>query len=463
MPPQNRSDQAGAANAKRGEAPIPNELKNQHVADIVDYLNTQPLESVVNTISRLPESWAIDVLDYPAFEEASSVIEVLPLEKAAALLEGMSADRAADVLRWIAEPHHTAIQGALSEATRKSLETLLSYPEGTAGSLMTTEFVSAPANWTVQQTLDHIRVVEASRETVYAVYVLDPVSHRLVQTVRLRQLISADPAASILSLAEGRPAPIKATPLTSREDVARLISRYDLLAVPVVDTTGHVLGIVTVDDAIDAILQESTEDVQKMGGMEALDEPYMQVGFIDMFKKRAGWLGILFLSEMFTASAMQHYADELEQAIVLALFIPLVMSSGGNSGSQATSLIIRALALQEVRVKDWFRVAVRELPAGIALGVFLGAIGITRIATWQLLGIYDYGEHWVLIAFAIGASLVGIVTFGSMVGSMLPFALKRLGFDPASASAPFVATFVDVTGIVIYFSIAYVFLKGTLL
>lgn len=463
MPPQNRPDPTTPAGARRADPPIPNELKNQHVADIVDYLNTQPLESVVNTIARLPESWAVDVLDYPAFEEASSVIEALPLDKAAALLEGMSADRAADVLRWIPEPQHTTIQNAMSGETRKSLETLLSYPEGTAGSLMTTEFVSAPANWTVRQTLDHIRVVEASRETVYAVFVLDPASGRLVQTVRLRQLISADPEAPVLSLAEGRPAPIKATPHTSREDVARLISRYDLLAVPVVDSTGHVLGIVTVDDAIDAILQESTEDAQKMGGMEALDEPYMQVGFIDMFRKRAGWLGILFLSEMFTASAMQHYADELEQAIVLALFIPLVMSSGGNSGSQATSLIIRALALQEVRVRDWFRVALRELPAGVALGVFLGVIGVIRIAAWQLLGIYDYGEHWVLIAFAIGASLVGIVTFGSMVGSMLPFALKRLGFDPASASAPFVATFVDVTGIVIYFSIAYIFLKGTLL
>ncbi|MBB3808328.1 magnesium transporter [Pseudochelatococcus contaminans] len=463
MPPEKMPDLAEAELFGQSGSQIPHELKNQHVADIVDYLNKQSLAVLVDTISRMPEPWAVELLDFPAFEEASEVIAALPTARAAGLLEGMSADRAADVLRWIPEPQHSTIQGALSEETRKSLETLLSYPEGTAASLMTTEYLSAPADWTVRQTLDHIREVEDSRETVYAVFVLDPTSHRLLQTVRLRKLISADLDATILSLTEGKPAPIVASPLSTREEVARLISRYDLLAVPVVDSTGHMLGIVTVDDAIDAILEESTEDTQRMGGMEALDEPYMKASFFDMFKKRAGWLGVLFLSEMFTASAMQHYSDELEQAIVLALFIPLVMSSGGNSGSQATSLIIRALALQEVRLRDWFRVALREFPAGLALGAFLGLIGIIRIATWQLAGIYDYGEHWKLIAMAIGASLVGIVTFGSMVGSMLPFILKRLGFDPASASAPFVATFVDVTGIVIYFSIAYVFLKGTLL
>ena len=252
------------------------------------------------------------------------------------------------------------------------------------------------------------------------------------------------------------------SPLMDREDVARLISKYDLLAVPVVDH-GGVIGIVTVDDVIDAIVQETTEDLQKLGGMEALNEPYMQIGFWEMIRKRGGWLAVLFLSEMLTASAMQTYQSELEKAIVLTLFIPLIMSSGGNSGSQATSLLIRALALRELELKDWWRVALRELPSGITLGAMLGTIGIVRIALWQHFGFYDYGEHWILIAITVGAALVGIVTFGSLTGSMLPFILQRVGFDPASASAPFVATLVDVTGLVIYFTVASLILRGTLL
>jgi magnesium transporter len=236
-----------------------------------------------------------------------------------------------------------------------------------------------------------------------------------------------------------------------------------LLALPVLDSKGLILGIVTVDDVIDAIIAESTEDVQQFGGVGALGKPYMQMGFGSMLKKRAGWLSVLFLSEMLTASAMQHYEAEIEKAIVLTLFIPLIMSSGGNSGSQATSLIIRALALGQLRLRDWWRVATRELPTGIVLGTILGVIGITRIALWQSLGLYDYGPHWELVAATVGVGLVGIVTFGSVAGSMLPFVLQRLGFDPASASAPFVATLVDVTGLVIYFSVALIILRGTML
>jgi magnesium transporter len=252
------------------------------------------------------------------------------------------------------------------------------------------------------------------------------------------------------------------TPLTDREEVARLIAKYDLLALPVVEK-GRVIGIVTVDDIIDAIVAESTEDVQKFGGMEALTEPYMQIGFFEMIKKRAGWLSALFLGEMLTASAMQHFEQELANAIVLSLFIPLIMSSGGNSGSQASSLLVRALALRQVRLRDWWRVALRELPTGITLGAILGLIGMVRIAVWQWLGFYDYGEHWMLVALTVAGALVGIVTFGSLAGSMLPLVLQRIGFDPASASAPFVATLVDVTGLVIYFGVAALVLSGTLL
>ncbi|WP_443266104.1 magnesium transporter [Xanthobacter sp. NM-25] len=443
-------------------AALASRLGQEHVADIVELLNSKPPEEATELVAAMPLTWAVEVLDQPQFHDACEVIEALPQEKAVALLEGMSADRAVDMLRWVSDDARTRLREGLTPETRTAIDHLLTYPEGTAGSLMTTEFVSVPGDWTVQQTLDHIRAVEGSRETIYAIYVLDPLTRRLLDIVTLRRLISGAPDASIRSVAQPY-APISVSPTLPREEVARTISKYDLLAAPVVDSTGHVIGIVTVDDVIDAMISEQTEDVQRMGGMEAIDEPYLDISFAQMIKKRAGWLCVLFLAEMLTASAMQVFSDELEKAIVLALFIPLVMSSGGNSGSQATSLIIRALALQEVKLKDWWRVALRELPTGIVLGAILGVIGIIRITIWQETGIFDYGEHWTLLAVTIGAALVGIVTFGSITGSLLPFIVKRVGFDPASASAPFVATLVDVTGIVIYFSVAWVFLHGTIL
>ncbi|MET3352269.1 UNVERIFIED_ORG: magnesium transporter [Xanthobacter viscosus] len=443
-------------------ATIAARLGHEHVADIVEFLNGKTAEEATELVAHMPLQWAVEVLDQPQFQDACEVIEALPQDKALALLEGMSADRASDVLRWIEEPAKSRLREALTPETRNGIDHLLTYPDGSAGALMTTEVVSVPSNWTVGQTLAHIREVEHSRETVYAIYVLTPDTRRLVNTVSLRRLIFGEPDAPIGSVANPY-APITVPPTMSQEEVARIISKYDFLAVPVVDSTGHVLGIVTVDDVIDAMIEEQTEDVQRMGGMEAIDKPYLDISFFEMIKKRGGWLCVLFLSEMLTTSAMQVYADELEKAIVLALFIPLVMSSGGNSGSQATSLIIRALALHEVRLRDWWRVALREFPTGVTLGAILGVIGIVRIVLWQKVGIFDYGEHWSLLAITIGAALVGIVTFGSMAGSLLPFALKRLGFDPASASAPFIATLVDVTGIVIYFSVAWLFLHGTIL
>jgi magnesium transporter len=443
-------------------AVLADDLPLHHVADNVEFLSTLPSGEAAVVLDHLPAERAIEILDQPEFYAAPDVIELLPPDKAAVLVTGMAADRAADVVRLLDPTARSTLLGRLDPETKISIERLMVYPPDTAGSIMTTEYVSVPTTWTVGQTLDHIRQVERTRETVYAIYVLDSQTRRLVQAVPLRRLISAQPDAPILSAA--RPyAPITTTPLTDREEVARLFRKYDLLAVPVVDNAGRILGIVTVDDAIDAILEESTEDVQKFGGVAALEKPYMQIGFIQMIGKRAGWLCALFLSEMLTASAMQHFESELEKALVLTLFIPLIMSSGGNSGSQATSLLIRALALRELQLRDWWRVVLRELPTGVALGAILGVIGVVRIAAWQKLGLFDYGDHWLLVAFTVAATLIGIVTFGSMSGSMLPFILQRLGFDPASASAPFVATLVDVTGLVIYFSVAAVILHGTLL
>jgi len=438
------------------------DLYLERAPDIVEALNTHEPDKAAAMLRALPTERAIEVLDLPGLANTCEIIAELPKETAVALLSGVSDDRAADIFKELIEPLRTTLLNGLNPETRTVISGLLAYPERSAGSIMTTEFVSVPSTWTIAEVLHHIRMVERTRETVYSIFVIDPATKTLIQAVPLRRLISGDPHANVLTAAPARK-PLMVSPEADRMEAARLISRYDVLAVAVVDGPGHILGIVTVDDVIDAIVQESTEDAQKFGGMEAIDEPYLRISFVEMIKKRGGWLCALFLSEMLTATAMQSYQSELEKAIVLTLFIPLIMSSGGNSGSQATSLLIRSLALHEVRLRDWWRVALRELPTGMTLGAILGVIGIVRITLWQTLGLFDYGPHWGLVAVTVGAALVGIVTFGSLSGSMLPFVLKRIGFDPASASAPFVATLVDVTGLVIYFGVAAVILRGTLL
>lgn len=443
-------------------AAIASRIADIRTGDAVEIVNELDADDAVAVIAQLSHDDAIRLLDQPELERATEILAILPPNISSQLLDGMSADRATDVFQELEDADRARLFPILAPETKAALKKLMGYPPNTAGSLMTIEFITVPSNWNVGQTLDHIRKVERTRETVYAIYVVDPQTRVLLGVVSLRRLIIRELDEPILSLARDDD-PITISPNEDREDVARLFRKHDLLAVPVVDDSRHIIGIVTVDDVLDAMTEEASEDAYRFGGMEALDKPYMRIGFGEMLKKRAGWLGILFLGEMLTASAMQHFEMELEKALVLTLFIPLIMSSGGNSGSQATSLIIRALALQEIKIKDWWRVAMREVPTGLALGAFLGFIGVVRIVVWQKLGIYDYGEHWILVAATIGMALVCIVTFGSVTGSMLPFILKRLGFDPASASAPFVATLVDVTGLVIYFSVALVILSGTLL
>jgi magnesium transporter len=434
-------------------------LRSVDLAELVSQLRP---EAAAVVLCALPFDAAVAVFNEPELDNRHAILAYIDDATAAQLIDAMSPDQQADIIRSLPEPDRARYLKQLDAPTRERLKLLLRYPPDTAGGLMTTEFVSVPADWTVEQALQHIHQVGEAKETVYAVYVHDPVDRRLVHVVSLRELVVADPSTPVGHVGEPRP-PITVGPRTDREEVARIISKYDLLAVPVVDAGGHVLGIVTVDDVIDALVSEQTEDVQKFGGMEALDAPYTEIGLGAMIKKRAGWLCALFLAEMLTATAMGHFEHEIARAVVLALFIPLIISSGGNSGSQATSLIIRAMALREVTLRDWWRVALRELPSGLALGAILGSISVARVLAWQALGWYDYGPHYRLVAATVGGALVGVVTFGSLTGSMLPFVLRRLGFDPASASAPFVATLVDVTGIVIYFTIAALMLRGTLL
>jgi len=412
--------------------------------DIAEALRELPPEAAAKVMASLPFELTVRVFDEPELtRHRCAIIQRIEPRKVGPLIEAMSADQQADLFREVPPEDRSRLLATLSEATRASLKKLLSYPPETAGGIMTTEFVSVPSDWTVSQALVLIAEVGGRKETVYAIYIVDPTTQALVHVVSLRELMTAQRDDNVLDVGARR-SPLTVTADIDREEAARLISKYNLLAIPVIDDQRRMLGIVTVDDVIDALVEESTEDVQRFGGMEALDAPYMEIGFGEMIRKRAGWLCALFLSEMLTATAMQRFQGEIERAA-------------------ATSLVIRALALQELKLRDWWRIALRELPTGLVLGAILGVIGFTRIVLWQNIGIFSYGPHYFLLAIAVGLALVGIVAFGSLAGSMLPFLLKRIGFDPASASAPFVATLVDVTGLVIYFSVAFLVLHGTLL
>ena len=438
------------------------ETEEIHAADLADIAEAIPRERVRDLLFALPSERAADVLEYLDEELRTQILEEMSAAEAAQLVVAMTPDDRADTLEELEEERFDEILSAIPLEARQETERLLAYDPDTAGGLMTTEFVSVPAETIVEEALARVRRIARAgrREGMHAIYATDE-EGRVTGVMSLRELLAAPEGAKIGDVAWSEAVTVPAS--ADREQVARLTSNYDLVALPVVDEQGRILGIVTVDDAIDALVQEQTEDAQKFGGMEAIDQPYLQTSVVTMIRKRAGWLAVLFLGEMFTASAMQYYESELRQALVLSLFIPLIISSGGNSGSQATSLIIRAMALQEIQLRDWWRVAVREAPTGVVLGVILGLIGFVRIFVWQELGLWDYGPHWPLVGITVSLTLLGIVIFGALAGAMLPFALRRVGFDPASASAPFVATLVDIMGVSIYFTIAVIVLRGTLL
>jgi magnesium transporter len=431
-------------------------------ADVADVLSALPAARAADVVSALPLDVAVRVLDEPELVHRSELFAHLGSARAAMLIDRMAPDQQADLFRSLPDRERRRLVRALDSRTRASLEQLLEYPPDSAGGFMTTELIALPESWTVETAVAYMRRTASTKETVHPLFVLHAEHRRLLHVVSPWELLVADPT-TLLSAVGRRRTPVTVGPFASRDEVARLVAKYDLIAIPVVDDRGRILGMVTIDDVMDALTAEQTEDMGKFGGGEALDRPYLHVGVLAMVRKRAPWLCALFLSEMLTATAMGHFEGEISRAVVLALFVPLIISSGGNSGSQATSLIIRAMALRELRLRDWWRVVARELPSGLLLGGILGVIGFGRIMLWQVLGLYDYGPHHVLVAATVASALVGVVLFGSFAGSMLPFILRRLGFDPASASAPFVATLVDVTGLVIYFGAAFAILRGTLL
>jgi magnesium transporter len=391
----------------------------------------------------------------------AQILHGCPAEERPLWANLLAPDDLVDVLQEMPAEESRELLACIDDTTRREVAALLAYAEDEAGGLMNPRFVRVRPEMTADEAIRYVRRQSLSQhvETIYYIYVLDLQQH-LLGVLSVRELLAARPDSPLRDIMHSDVVRVAAD--LDREEVAKLVARTDLLAVPVVDADNRMRGIVTVDDVVDVVEAEATEDMQKIGGVTALDVPYMQTGFLPMLRKRAGWLAVLFLGEMLTASAMAHFQEEIERAVVLALFVPLIISSGGNSGSQASTLVVRAVALGEVRIRDWWRVLRRELAAGLALGCILASIGIVRILSWHA-AFGSYGEHYGLVAATVAVSLVGVVVWGTVAGSMLPLLLRRVGFDPASASAPFVATLVDVSGLVIYFSVAAAILQGTIL
>ena len=447
-------------------------IQNQRWEELRGRLATTYFPDIAELMVQLPPKEEAILFRILSRDQGAQVFSYLPPDRQRELIRSLSTDEMKSVLNQMAPDDRTRLFGEMPAAvTRQLLQVLspeelknarqlLGYPEHSVGRYMTPNYVAIRPEMTAREALEHIRKVGHGKETLNIIYILDE-SGKLLEDVRLGSLVLADPQSTVTAIAD--PPLVSLIATDDRERALEQFEKYDRVALPVSDALGNMLGIVTVDDMLDIAESEATEDIQKLGGSEALDAPYMQVGLGSMIRKRGGWLSALFLGEMLTATAMNFFEGEIARAVVLALFVPLIISSGGNSGSQASSLIIRALALRELKLRDWFTVFRREFVSGLALGFMLGVIGFFRIVVWQHFHLTNYGEHYLLLAITVWASLIGVVMFGTLAGSMLPFILRRLGFDPAASSAPFVATLVDVTGLCIYFLIALLILRGTLL
>jgi magnesium transporter len=434
--------------------------KNFTVAELYEAWPVLSMEERVEGFEFLPRNDADDFFLQLSARDRAELILGLPPGERRLWMRLLAPDDAADVIQEAPAEEREGLLALLDDQTRREVKGLLDYAEDDAGGLMNTRYSRLRADMTVGEAISYLRRDARARErTVYYAYVVDT-EERLLGVVSFRDLITAPGEKPVREVM--RTEVISAPEDLDQEALSRLFMRHHLMMVPIVDGEGRIKGIVSVDDIVDVVQEEATEDMQKLGGVETLEGPYLQVPLLRMIQKRAGWLAALFLGEMLTATAMGQFQTEIAQAVVLALFVPLIISSGGNSGSQATTLVIRAMALGEVRIRDWWRVMRREFITGLGLGTILATIGLTRILLWQ--GLFDaYGEHYFLVAMTVALSLIGVVLWGSLIGSLLPFALRGLGFDPASASAPFVATLVDVTGLVIYFTVAAMVLRGTLL
>lgn len=438
---------------------------------IQEFLNALNISDVANLVNE-NEQYAASIISHLSIHRATSVFKILDLAEQKSIIRHLNTSKTAELLNELPVDDRVAfledlpnnvvrdLIKMLDPEERKITLESLGYPENSVGRLMNPDYVYVYENNTVKEVLETIRRFGTNSETIDVIYVINS-NGELLDDIRIRNIILAQPEMKVNELMDGRFITLHVH--DDQEEASQTFKMNNRVALPVVDDQNILLGIVTIDDILWVASEEFSEDIQKIGGTEALEEPYLDISIPKLIKKRAGWLVLLFLGEMITASAMQFFQQEIETATVLALFIPLIMSSGGNSGSQASTLIIQAMALGELTIKDWWRVMRREIISGLILGLILGTLGLLRIMLWQYLHIFDYGEYWVPVAVTVFITLTGIVMWGSMMGSMLPIILKRMKLDPAASSAPFVATLVDVTGIVIYFSVAYFFLKGILL
>lgn len=435
-------------------------LQDKHPADIAEQLSE--LDTKMRNISFLMLSGEKKSDVFPYFDLAiqQEIIKSLGDKELAEVLNNLDPDDRTAILESFPDDLIKHSVNLLDADEKETALNLIGYPKDSIARLMTPHYIQAKPNWTVEQVLDHIKKHGRKAETLTYVYVVDAKS-KLIDDLKIGQLLMADRKTPLSELMDNNFVSIKTT--ISMENGFNIFEKYDRSAMPIITENGTLVGIVTFDDILDKIQERDTEDIQKFGGVEGLDLSYTKTPWMNLVRKRAGWLIVLFLGEMLTASAMGYFDGEIEKAVVLALFVPLIISSGGNSGSQAASLIIRAMALQELKLKDWWYVMRKELLSGLMLGAILGLIGFIRILIWQKTGIYDYGPYWFSVSLAVSISLVFIVLWGTLSGSLIPFLLRRIGLDPATASAPFVATLVDVTGLVIYFSVAALLLTGKLL
>ncbi|GGG65035.1 magnesium transporter [Epilithonimonas arachidiradicis] len=429
-------------------------------ADIAESLSKLPVEERILQFLKLPKSEKAEVFSHldPDFQE--DTIRSIASHEVSDILNEMSPDDRTQLFEDFPDELIKYSINLLNPQERRVALKLLGYEADSIARLMTPYYVQIRKEWTVKRCFQQIKKVGKKVETLNFLYVVDE-RNRLIDDITIGSLLLADEEQLISELCDDHFVAIKTT--TSKENAVPYFEKYDRSALPIITENGVLVGIVTIDDILDQIEQQNTEDIQKFGGLDALDVPYTQTSIYEMVKKRGFWLVVLFFSEMLTASAMGYFEDEIQKAVVLALFVPLIISSGGNTGSQAATLIIRAMALQEITLKDWWYVIRKEIFTGIFLGSILGIIGFLRIALWQETGLFNYGQHWVFVGLSIAFSLMLIVLWGTISGSMVPFVLKKLKLDPATSSAPFVATLVDVTGLIIYFSVAGLFLTGKLL
>ncbi len=439
-------------------------LDDQNISDVADLINEFP-DYEAQIIANMAIHRAASVFKILDIAQQKNIVKELPSAKTAELLNELPADDRTDFLEELPKAAIRDLIKLLDPEERKITLSLLGYPEDSVGRLMTPDYVYIYLHNSVSEVFETIRKHAKNSETIDVLYVIDE-NGELIDDIRIRDVILASPEKRVDEIIDGRYVSLNVH--DDQEHASQIFKMNNRVALPVVDDNNILLGIVTIDDMLWVANEEFSEDMQKMGGTEALNEPYLDIPFFKLIQKRAGWLIVLFLSEMLTATAMAYFSDELSKALVLSIFVPLIMSSGGNSGSQASTLIIQAMAVGEVAIADWWRVMRREIFSGLTLGGILGVIGFIRIVIWHQLMSHGviadlYGPHWILIAFTISFSLIGVVLWGTLTGSMLPIVLKKLGADPAASSAPFVATLVDVTGLIIYFSVAYLFLSSTVL